>query len=54
MVVCHPEKDDCKVLPMRTGSDGVGRSAIEIGQSVANTTLGCLDHNVRIQWSVGI
>ena len=40
MAVCHLGNDDSEVLPMRTGSDSVGASAVGREESVSNAALG--------------
>ena len=44
MVVCRLGDDDSKVLPLRTGSDGVGPSAVGMGESMFDIALGHLVH----------
>ena len=48
LVVCNLGHDDSEVLPMRTGSDGVGVSAVGMGESIFDTALSCLAH--RLHW----
>ena len=51
VVVCHLGDNDSKVLPLRTGSDGVGTSAIGTGESTFDTALSCLVHSLhRYSW----
>ena len=47
MVVCHLGDDDSKVLPLRMGSDGVGTSAVEMGEWTFDTALGRLVHRLH-------
>ena len=48
VVVCYPENNDLKVLPMRTGSDGSGASAVEMGVLNFDTAHDGLAH--RLHW----
>ena len=47
MVVCPLGAEDSKVLPMRTGTDGVGASAVGMGESPCGTTVGRLIHGLH-------
>ena len=44
MVVCHLGDDDPEVLSMRTGSDGVGATTVETGESASDATFGRVGH----------
>ena len=46
-VVGYIESNDPKVLPMRTGSDGVGASAAGTGESVSDIALSRLAHRLH-------
>ena len=48
MMVCHLGAKDSKVLLVRTGTNGVGASAIGMGESLCVTALGCLVY--KLHW----
>ena len=51
MLVCYLGDDDSKVLPLRMGFDGVGTSAVRMGESIFDIALYHLVHRLhRHSW----
>ena len=51
-VVCRLGAEDSKVLPARTGTNGVGASAIKTGDSLCGTALGRLVYRLHCHLQV--